>query len=322
MASLLLTSVASSLWMLLVARILGGAMQANLAVANAYVADITPPDLLTRRFGYLGAMMGIGFVLGPAVGGVLGHIDLRLPFSVAAVLASMNWLYGYFVLPESLDIGRRRPVSWRGATVFSALEGIFSIGRTRALVLAIGVNSLAQIAFSVAWVLYTQYRYNWGPQESGLSMFAIGVTSLLVQGILVEVIGKKVATEKLALTGLLCATMAYLLFGLASAAWCVYLIMFVHAAGFVSATALQSMLVRESQDIGQGRVFGAITSITALAGMLAPILVSSALTLVAGRSGDDWFVGAPMFVCASIQIVALVLTLGFFSQRGKTSILT
>lgn len=315
--SLLCSGLANSLGMLVLARLFCGAMQANLAVANAYVADITPPSELTKRFGHIGAMMGIGFVLGPAIGGGAGHIDLRLPFYIASGLAALNWLYGYFVLPESLPPERRKPFAWRRVGLTGGMSKMFGFGSAKPLIAVLFVTAVAQITFNATWVLYTHDRFAWGPRESGWSMFAIGMLTLLAQGVLVNLLGRRIATARLAIIGLASAACAYVLFGLNGSLWLMFPIMLVHGAGFASAAAVQSQIVQDLAGVDQGRLFGAVTSVNALATLLAPLLASGALTLIAGLPADDWRIGMPMFACAAIQGIAVIIALIYFKRRDR-----
>ena len=197
--------------MLIVVRLFSGAMQSNASVANAYVADITPPAERAKRFGLLGAMFGLGFILGPVMGGLLGAIDLRLPFFAAGSLALLNLLYGWFVLPESLPLDRRRPFSWRAAlNPIAALTELGRLGGVGILVAVVACTALSQ------FVLYTQlgalhtFKFGWGPQENGWSLFTVGCMSALVQGVLLGRLLKRFSPQRLAIVGLVSSTLAYL----------------------------------------------------------------------------------------------------------------
>ena len=168
--SFFVTALATALWMLIVVRLFSGAMQSNLSVANAYVADITAPEDRARRFGMLGAMFGVGFILGPVMGGLLGAIDLRLPFFVAGSLALLNLLYGYFVLPESLPPERRRAFRWRAANPGAIALSLASSRCVGLLVAVIACAGLAQFVLYTIWVLYTTFKFGWGPLENGWSL--------------------------------------------------------------------------------------------------------------------------------------------------------
>jgi len=166
----LVAALATSLWMLFAARMLAGATGATLAVANAYLADITPPEDRAKQFGRIGAMFGVGFIIGPAAGGVLGAIDVRLPFYAAACLSLANFAYGWFVLPESLPRERRQPFALARANPIGSLTALARLRGVGPLVVVYGLINLAQFILHTNWVLYTNFRFDWGPRESGLSL--------------------------------------------------------------------------------------------------------------------------------------------------------
>jgi len=201
------TALASALWMLLLVRLIGGMMQANMAVANAYVADITPAAQRARRFGMLGAMFGLGFIVGPMLGGLLGAINLRLPFFLAGTLALLNLLYGYFVLPESLPPQTRRPFHWSAANPLTALRELGQMGTLRPLMLVIACGSLAQFVMFSTWVLYCSLKFGWGPTQNGWSLATSGLVSVLVQGVLLGRLLRCFSPRRLAVAGMLSASL-------------------------------------------------------------------------------------------------------------------
>ena len=207
--SFFVTAVATSLWMLVAVRLFSGAMQSNISIANAYVADISTPQDRARRFGLLGAMFGIGFILGPVIGGILGDIDVRLPFLVAGSLAVLNACYGYFVLPESLPVEKRRAFDWRRANPVSSLRGLAALKGVGPLVLVLALSGLAQFMLHMTWVLYTKFKFGWGPGEVGWSLLAVGVMSALGQGVLLKPLLKRFSPPKLAVMGMASASLAY-----------------------------------------------------------------------------------------------------------------
>src|SRR5208337_4192663 len=177
MISFFTTAMATSLGMLVAIRLVAGAMQANLSVASAYVADITPPEQRAKRFGLLGAMFGVGFILGPVIGGLLGSINLRLPFYAAGSLALLNLLYGYFVLPESSPMSRRHAFDWKAANPLSALRRLSQLKGAAPLAVVVACCGLAQFVLYTCWVLYTTFKFGWGPRENGWSLAAVGIVS-------------------------------------------------------------------------------------------------------------------------------------------------
>jgi len=240
--SFFVTGLATALWMLLVVRLFSGAMQSNIAVANAYVADITQPADRAKAFGKLGAMLGMGFILGPVLGGLLGGISLHLPFFVAGTLAIVNWLYGYFVLPESLPLERRRPFVLREANPINSLRGLSELKGVGSLVLVVALSALAQFMTHTSWVLYTTFKFGWGPTQNGWSLFAIGLMSVLVQGVLLSRLLRRFSPQRLAIMGLISSSLAFMSWGLVTEGWMLYVAIFANVLGFAAAPAMQSLI--------------------------------------------------------------------------------
>ena len=309
------TALATSLWMLLASRVVGGAMQANAAVANAYVADITPPEERARRFGLLGAMFGIGFVLGPVMGGLLGGIDLRLPFFVAGGLALLNLAYGVLVLPESLPADRRRAVGWSAANPLSSLRALAKLEGVGLLVVVLALVGLAQFTLYTVWVLYTTFKFGWGPTENGWSLFAIGMVSAVVQGVLLGRILKRITPQRLAVLALVSSAMAYAGYGLASAGWMMYVVIGMNQLGNTIGAALQSLVSSAASGSEQGQTLGAISGLNSLMAVLAPVLATALLAVVSDLPRGDWRIGAPMYFCAALQALALLLAVLHFRRQ-------
>jgi len=318
--SFFLTALATALWMLILVRLVSGAMQANIAVSNAYVADITLPEERARRFGMLGAMFGLGFILGPVTGGLLGAIDLRLPFAAAGTLALLNLLYGYFVLPESLPADRRRPFSWSSANPVSALRGVAQLKGAGLLVVVIGCSGLAQFVLYSTWVLYTTFKFGWGPQENGWSLAAVGIVSVVAQGLLLGPLLRRFGPRRLAVLGLLSSTLAYLLWGAASEGWMLFAVIFVNLLGATVAASIQSIISSAADARSQGQALGAVGGLNSLMAVVAPVIGAFLLTLVSDLPRGDWRIGAPLYFCALLQAGALMLAVTHF-RRERVAIL-
>ncbi|MEK7877650.1 MAG: TCR/Tet family MFS transporter [Pseudomonadota bacterium] len=311
------TGLATSLWMLIAARLVGGAMQSNMAVANAYVADITPPEERAKRFGMLGAMFGVGFILGPVMGGLLGAINLSLPFYLAGSLALLNLLYGYFVLPESLPAGRRRAFEWKTANPVSSLHGLTQLKGAGRLVAVVACTGLAQFVLYTCWVLYTTFKFGWGPLENGWSLAAVGVVSAIVQGLLLGRILKLVSPRRLAVLGLVSSTLAYVMWGAATQSWMMYAIIFVNVLGATVASAIQSIISGAADSHSQGKTLGAVSGLNSLMAVIAPAIGAPLLTMVSHLPKGDWRIGAPFYFCAVLQAAALVLAVSHFRSERR-----
>ncbi|MBP5989358.1 MAG: MFS transporter [Piscinibacter sp.] len=316
--SFIVTGLATALWMLIAVRLVSGAMQANAAVANAYVADITAPADRARRFGLLGAMFGIGFILGPAMGGLLGAIDIHLPFFAAGTLAIANWLYGFFVLPESLPPERRRAFEWRRANPFAALRRLGALKGVGPLIAVIALANLAQFTLHSSWVLHNTFKFGWGPAENGWSLFVVGVMSALVQGVLLRHLLKRFSPQRLATVGLIASALTYLGFGLATQGWMIFAVIVVGTLlGGGAQAAIQSLVSNAADAHSQGQTAGSVASLTSLMAVLAPTIAAPLLGIVSHLPRGDMRIGLPFFFCALLQAAgAIIAFLHFRRQRA------
>ena len=305
--SFFVTALATALWVLIVVRLFSGAMQSNISIANAYVADITAPEQRARQFGMLGAMFGVGFIVGPVMGGLLGAISLQLPFFVAGGLALLNLLYGCYVLPESLPPAQRRRFEWRAANPVASLRTLAQLKGVGLLVGVIACAGLAQFVMYTTWVLYTTFKFGWGPLENGWSLFATGVASAIVQGLLLGRLLKRFSPQRLAVAGLVSSTLAYVLWGAATQGWMMYAIVFLNLLGFTVTASIQSIISGAADATTQGRTMGSVTSLNSLMAVIAPVLGAPLLGVVSEFPRGDWRIGAPFYFCAALQLLALLL---------------
>jgi MFS transporter, DHA1 family, tetracycline resistance protein len=317
--SFFVTAMASALWMLVVVRLFSGAMQANAAVANAYVADISAPDERAKRFGMLGAAFGMGFILGPVMGGLLGDIDLHLPFYAAGGLALLNWIYGYFVLPESLAPEHRRPFEWRKANPVSALKKLTALKGVGSLVFVIALSGLAQLMVHTSWVLYTGFKFGWGPKDNGLSLFAVGVMAVLVQGFLLPYLLKAFGPKRLIVLGLASSVVTNFVWGAATAGWMMYAVIAFNVLGFAATASMQSLISNAADAKTQGQTMGAVASLNSVMAVLAPVLGSGLIYFVSELPRGDWRIGAPFYFCALLQALSLFFARRHFARSGGTA---
>jgi DHA1 family tetracycline resistance protein-like MFS transporter len=314
--SYLATGLATALWMLIAVRVVSGALMANMSVSNAYVADITPPEDRGRRFGMLGAMFGIGFILGPVLGGLFGAVDVRLPFIVAGCLALVNFAYGWFVLPESLPPERRRPFVPKAATPWRAFRGLAELQGVGRLVAVIACNGLAQFVLYTTWVLYATFKFGWGPRENGWSLAAVGVVSALTQGLLLGRLLKRFSVRRLAVMGLTSSLAAYLLWGLATEGWMLYAVIFANVLGATVQASMQSIISSAADPRGQGQALGAVGGLNSLMSVIAPLLGAPLLAMVSRFPQGDWRLGAPLYFCAALQAAAIALAISHFRREA------
>jgi len=303
----LLQALAPSLWWLLLARLIGGVTGASFSIGSAYVADVTAPDSRSRGFGMLGAMFGLGFIVGPMLGGLLGARDVHLPFFAAAALCGINWLYGYFVLPESLPKDKRTPLNWRRANPFSALQSLAGVRGVGTLIAVFTLTNLAQFILHSTWVLYTGFRFGWGPGENGMALFVVGLAAAIVQGALLGWLLRRMGEARLAFAGLVSGAIAYVLYGLAQQGWMMYAITFANLLSFAVAPALQALVSKSFDSSSQGFTMGSLSSISSITTVAAPLIGTALLAQVSHLPAQDWRIGITFFLSAVLQLAALVV---------------
>lgn len=316
--SFFVTALSTSLWGLIAVRVVSGAMQANAAIANAYVADITAPEHRTRRFGLLGAMMGLGFIIGPVMGGLLGAITLQLPFLAAGALAIINLLYGYFVLPESLPESRRKALKWNTANPANSLLALTKLKGVGSLVGVVVFSALAQFVLYTCWVLYTTFKFGWGPQENGWSLAVVGIVSVIGQGFLLGRLLKRFSPQRLAVAGLISSTLAYILWGLATEGWMMYAIVVANILSVTVAASVNSLISSAADSRAQGQTLGAVNSLSSLMAVIAPVLGAPLLGMVSHLPRGDWRIGAPFYFCAALQAASLTMAIRHFRQHRRS----
>lgn len=300
-------ALAPTVGWLLVGRILSGITASSFSVSAAYVADITPPDRRAAGFGMLGAAFGLGFVVGPALGGLLGGIDPRLPFWAAAGLALVSALYGLLVLPESLPPERRSAFSWKRANPVGALALLRAYPGLAGLAFVNLLFQLARYVLPSVFVLYTGYRYGWNAETTGLTLTFTGVLNIAVEGGLVRRFVKRFGERISMYSGLSCGTVGFLWMALAPNAPWFWAGMPVFALMGLFNPGLQSLMTQRVAPTEQGRLQGANTSIVGIAGMVAPALFTGSFAFFIGR-GSAWHLpGAPFLLAASLTFAALLV---------------
>jgi DHA1 family tetracycline resistance protein-like MFS transporter len=303
----LIQGFAPTIWWLFAGRVLAGIMGASFTTANAYIADISKPEDRARNFGLLGVMFGLGFIFGPALGGILGSVNLRLPFFVSAGLALVNWLYGFFVLPESLSPENRSAFSWRKANPWGSIRHLRTYPLVAGLAVAFVLAALAQRGLENVWVLYTGHRYGWDERTNGLTLALVGVTAALVQGLLVRPAISWLGERRCIRYGLGVSAIALLGYGLATEGWMILVIIVFGSLAGVAGPAIQGMVAGTVSASDQGKVQGALTSLTSLTSIIAPLVFTAGLFSYFTSPGAVFHLpGAPFFLGATLCFAALV----------------
>lgn len=310
----LLLAFAPTLPWFFLGRIIAGITSANITAANAYIADVSPPEKRAANYGLVGAAFGLGFIIGPAMGGWLGQYGLRVPFYAAGALTLLNWFYGLIVLPESLPREQRRAFDWKRANPvgsFVALRRhpeLFGLTETYFLI------SVAHQVFPSTWVLYTGYRYNWTSAEVGISLALVGTMAALVQGVLAGRIIPKLGERRAIVVGLTNATVFLTAYGLASQGWMVYVLLVIGSIGGIAMPALQALVSRGVPLNEQGEVQGALSSLASLAGILGPLLATGLFGYFISNRTPVQVPGAAFFASALLIFIGLLLALRAFQK--------
>ncbi len=294
----IIMALAPTVGWLLVGRIISGITAASITTSSAYIADVTPPEKRAKAFGMIGAAFGVGFVLGPAVGGILGQNDPRLPFWVAAALSLLNGTYGIFVLPESLQRKYRVPVSWRRANPLGALALVRAHRGLLGLSIVVFLTQFAHVVLPSVVVLYAGYRYGWDARTVGLMLAGVGVCTMIVQGGLAGPVTKALGERRTLLVGTLCGALSFTIYGLADTGWAFVAGVPVMALWGLSGPAVQSLMTRQVGPTEQGRLQGSNNSLNGIANMIAPTIFTGIFVQFIGPWQDAHIPGAP-FCCRS-----------------------
>ena len=315
----LVTALAPSLAWLFIGRAIGGVSAASMSVAMAYASDVSTPENRAKSFGKIGTAFGLGFICGPMLGGLLGEYDLALPFYAAAVLAGVNLVYGYFFVPESLPATTREPFSWQKVNPFYALRKLLARRAIRGLVVVFALTTFGQIMTQTTWVLYTTFRFGWTPRDNGIAMFCVGLAAAVVQGGLVSVLIRRLGEVRLSLMGLASGAITFVLYGLATQGWMMYVFICCNLLAFAAGPALQGIVSREAGPGEQGELMGSLQSISSLAVVVTPLIGTSILGAVSHLPPDDWRIGSSFFLSAAMQALAVLVALRWFRRRHLTA---
>ncbi len=311
-------ALAPVLWLLFVGRIVSGICAASFSTANAYIADVTPKEKRAAAFGLLGAAFGIGFIVGPALGGFLGHHDIRLPFWVAAGLSLVNFCYGFFALPESLPSEKRSArFDWRHANPFGALVLLRRYPQVFGLASVFFLINLAQFSLNSTYVLYTDYRYGWGPQIVGYTLALVGLCSGLVQAVLVRRLMPKLGERRMILAGLVICSVGYVFFGFAPVGWVFVLGIPFLCLGGLAGPPAQALMTHQVDAHEQGRLQGALTSLASLAGIFGPALFANLFALFISDHAP-----LPMPGVAFVLAAILLAVAAFLAWRATANLST
>ena len=315
----LATAWAPTLLALFIGRVIGGMSSASMSVASAYASDVSTPENRAKSFGMIGAAFGLGFICGPMLGGLLGSINLHLPFYVAAGLCAANFIFGYCFVRESLPKEKRTAFSLARANPFSSLARLARRPDIRGLVAVFALVTFAQVMLQTTWVLYTNFRFGWSPLENGIALFFVGLTSAVVQAGLLGWLIKRFGEVKLSLLGIASGAIVYVLYGLATQGWMMYVFIVCNLLAFAAGPALQAIVSKATDPREQGALMGSLQSLGSLGIVVVPIIGTGVLAEVSHYPANDWRIGATFFLSAIMQFIALYIAWRYFATHRTSN---
>jgi DHA1 family tetracycline resistance protein-like MFS transporter len=308
-------SFAPTMGWLFVGRIISGITGASFTTASAYIADISTPQNRAQNFGMIGAAFGLGFIIGPVLGGLLGSFGPRVPFLVAAALSLLNALYGYFVLPESLAKDKRRAFEWRRANPLGSLLHLKKYPSIGALVGSLILVYIAGHAVQSNWTFFTIAKFNWSEKIIGLSLGMFGVLIALVQGGLIRYVNPRLGNEKSVYIGLGLYTIGMLLFAFVNKDWLLFLFMIPYCLGGIAGPALQAIISGQVPPNEQGELQGALTSMMSATSIIGPLVMTNLFAYFTKPAAPVYFPGASFMLGALLMLGSTILAYGALRQK-------
>jgi MFS transporter, DHA1 family, tetracycline resistance protein len=305
----ILLALAPTVGWLFAGRLISGITGASFSTASAYIADVTEPEKRAQSFGMIGAAFGLGFIIGPSLGGILGEFGSRVPFWVSAGLSLVNWLYGYFILPESLKPENRRKFDFKRANPIGSLMNLKKYPFILTLVASLFLVYVSGYATQGTWSFYTIEKFGWSEMEIGLSLGFVGLMVAIVQGGLIRVIIPKFGKEKALFFGLAINSIGLLAFAFASSSWMMYAIVVPFALGGIANPAFQGIISSQVNSNEQGELQGALTSLMSVAAIIGQPLMLGLFRTFTKENAVLYFPGAPFFVGSILSVISLFLTI-------------
>jgi DHA1 family tetracycline resistance protein-like MFS transporter len=299
------------LW-LFVGRSIAGITGASYSVASACIADISTDDNRTKNFGLINAAFGLGFIIGPVIGGTLGQFGTHMPFIIAAILSFANLIFGYFFFPESLSIDKRRKFEWKRANPLGALKHIKKFPLIKTLVVAMFFVSVANHSMESVWAFFTIEKFKWTNQLIGFSLAFIGILSIAVQMWLVGVLIKRMNDKLMAIAGLLCTITGFMMFAFAQWEWMLFPALLIYIIGGIQGTAIQSIMSAVTSDNEQGELQGSLGSLMGLTTLIAPPLMTNVFSGFTGNKTLIYLPGMPFLLAGLLTVLSLILLLKSF----------
>ncbi len=293
-------------WLFL-GRTISGITGASFTTASAYIADISNAETRAKNFGLVGAAFGLGFIIGPAIGGLLSGLGIRAPFYAAAILTLLNWLYGYFVLPESLSMENRRKFEWKRANPLGSLMHLKKYPSVAGLVLALSLVYLGSHAVQSNWSYYTAYRFKWTPKTIGISLAVVGILVASVQAGLIRIITPRIGNERSIYYGLLLYSIGMFLFALASQSWMMFVFLIPYCLGGISGPALQATISGHVPPNSQGELQGSLTSLMSLTSIIGPLVMTNLFAYFTSVQSPAIVPGAPFILGGVLMLSSSIV---------------
>lgn len=312
----ILLSLAPTITWLFIGRIIAGLTGASITTASAYIADVSTPETRAKNFGMIGAAFGLGFIIGPVIGGLLGQYGARVPFYAAAVLCLLNFIYGYFILPESLSISHRREFEWKRANPVGALVNLKRYPKLIGLVIAIFLLYVGAHAVHSNWSYFTMYRFNWDEKMVGISLGAIGLLVGVVQGGLIRWINPKLGNEKSIYVGLGLYTLGMCLFAAATESWMLFVFLIPYCLGGIAGPALQAVISSQVPPSEQGEIQGTLASLMSASAIIGPPIMSLTFFYFTHDEAPFQFAGAPFILGGFLMLVSTAVA--YYSLHRKS----
>ena len=313
----LFLAFAPTIGWLFVGRLIAGITGASFTTASAYIADISAPEKRAQNFGMLGAAFGLGFIIGPALGGQLGIIGPRVPFIAASALTLLNWLYGFFILPESLSKENRRAFDWKRANPVGSLAHLRKYPAVSGLVLSLVFIYIAVHAVQSTWTYYNMEKFHWDLRWVGYSLAFVGVMITVVQAGLIRVIIPRLGQSKSLYTGLFLYSLGMLLFGLATQGWMMFAFTVIYCLGGIAGPALQGIISSQVPPNEQGELQGALTSLMSVTSIIGPLLMTNLFAYFTSTAAPFQLPGAPFLAGSLLILVSAILAFRSIKKREK-----
>jgi MFS transporter, DHA1 family, tetracycline resistance protein len=301
-------------WLFL-GRTISGITGASFSTASAYIADISTAENRAKNFGLIGAAFGMGFIIGPAIGGLLTGWGIRAPFYAAAILTFLNWLYGYFVLPESLSKENRRKFDWKRALPWNSLLNLKKYPAVAGLIFALTLVYLGSHAVQSNWSYFTAYRFQWTPKTIGISLAVVGALVAFVQAGLIRVITPKIGNERCIYFGLLLYAIGMFLFAAANQSWMMFVFLIPYCLGGIAGPALQATISGHVPPNAQGELQGSLTSLLSVTSIIGPLVMLNLFAYFTSVKAPMIFPGAP-FVLGGILMLSSSIVAYKSLKRG------